>query len=273
MFDNNFNEISFYIVAHADDWQLFMCPNVYNDIVAQQSKVIIIITTAGDAGLGEKFWKAREEGTKSSLEFCLSASGKFLSSGGVKIFNEHSVNYWKINNATVYFLRLPDGGLDGNGFEASNFQSLSKLRSENIHSITATDHSTTYKNWQDFFTTLEKIIDDESNGIEKKWLNYINPDATKNLNDHADHIATGHALQSMNIISQMQQALYTGYTVSSTNKKLNNAELFWKAGMFAAYHKAVFDYAAYSTLQENVNAYINWCLSDAEFIIINSENS
>ena len=60
----HFEKISFYVVAHADDWQLFMHPNVHADFIAPQCKVVFIITTAGDAGKGERYWLAREEGLK-----------------------------------------------------------------------------------------------------------------------------------------------------------------------------------------------------------------
>jgi len=35
--------ISFYIVAHADDWQLFMQPNVYRHLINVNLKVIFIV--------------------------------------------------------------------------------------------------------------------------------------------------------------------------------------------------------------------------------------
>src|SRR4051812_36717493 len=105
--DEQFTEISFYVVAHADDWQLFMHPNVYNDLRAAGSKVVYIITTAGDAGGSETYWAAREEGSKSSVRFCLAPLAALSESTGTKQFNHHIINYWAANNAACYFLRLP----------------------------------------------------------------------------------------------------------------------------------------------------------------------
>ncbi|MEJ7679281.1 MAG: hypothetical protein WKG06_15780 [Segetibacter sp.] len=85
-------------------------------LVLPGSKVVFIITTAGDAGAGETYWLAREEGSKSSLRFCLAPLAALSESSGTKEFNQHTINYWSVNNATCYFLRLPDGNLDGNGF-------------------------------------------------------------------------------------------------------------------------------------------------------------
>lgn len=268
--DEQYTEISFYVVAHADDWQLFMHPNVYNDLIAPTGKVIFIITTAGDAGAEEAYWASREEGTKSSVRFCLAPLTTLLQSTGTREFNGHTINYWSANNATCYFLRLPDGNLDGNGFAAHDHHSLSKLETGQINTITAIDNSTTYHSWSDFHTTLQTIILSESQSISHKWINYLNPDAGANPNDHPDHIATGQAVQVMTIISTLRQALFVGYNVSNASENLNGTDLVWKAGMFAAYEKAVYDNSGYSTLHEGVDTYLTWCLCNAAFITINT---
>ena len=239
--DEQFTEISFYIVAHADDWQLFMHPNVYYDLIAPGSKVIYIITTAGDAGVGERYWAAREEGTKSSIRFCLAPLAAPSESIGTREFNSHTINYWLADNATCYFLRLPDGNLDGNGFSPHDYHSLSRLRAGQINTISAIDNSTTYHNWSDFYKTLDTIILSESHGIPNIWVNYLNPDTCANPNDHPDHIATGQAIQATTINSCARHVLFVGYNVSNASENLNGTDLFWKTGMFAAYEKAVFD--------------------------------
>jgi hypothetical protein len=267
--NEQFTKISFYVVAHADDWQLFMQPNAYNDLVAPGSKVVFIITTAGDAGSGKTYWIAREEGLKSSLRFCMAPLAALTQSSGTKEFNHHPINYWSTNNATSYFLRLPDGNLDGNGFPLYHYQSLSRFRSGQIRAITAIDNSVTYNSWSDFYITLQTIIQLESQGISGVWINYLNPDVGENPNDHTDHITTGQALQEMTIIASLRQALFVGYSVSNAQENLHLKDLFWKAGMFAAYEKAVYDNSGYSTLQESVSTYLRWCLSSANFITTN----
>lgn len=262
-------EISFYVVAHADDWQLFMQPNAYNDIVASGSKVVFIVTTAGDAGAGQTYWAAREEGMKSSIRYCLAPLAGFSELSGTKLFNHHSITCFSANNATCYFLRLPDGNLNGNGFSEYHYQSLCKLKSGQISTITAIDNSATYHSWADFYITLQAIIGYESKGISDIWINYLNPDMAVNPNDHTDHITTGQALQEMPIISNLRQALFVGYSVSNAQQNLPLTDLFWKAGMFAAYEKAVFDSSGYSTLRESVSTYLRWCLSSANFITTN----
>jgi LmbE family N-acetylglucosaminyl deacetylase len=268
--EEQFTKISFYIVAHADDWQLFMQPHAYNDLVAPQSKVVFIVTTAGDAGGNKSYWEAREEGMKSSIRFCL-APFNLTELSGTREINTHAINFSTINNVTNYFLRLPDGGLDSNGFLAQGYQSLSKLKSGQHGIISAVDKLATYCNWSDFCATLQSIIVSESRGITSVSINYLNPQLSANPNDHPDHIATGQAVQSMPILSQLKQSLFVGYSVSKAMEKLQGAELFWKVGMFAAYEKAVFDCSGYSTLKEGIDIYTGWCLSSGCFITVNPE--
>ncbi len=164
--DVRFNKVSFYIVAHADDWQLFMCPYVYKDIVAPDCKVVFIITTAGDAGMGERFWHAREEGLKSSIRFCIAPLSALSEFDAEREFNNYKISCCEINNTNTYFLRLPDGNLDGSGFAASNFQSLSRLKSGQIDVISAINNSASYQSWPQLVALIESIIVFESEDFQ-----------------------------------------------------------------------------------------------------------
>ena len=260
-----FEKFSCYIVAHADDWQLFMQPPAHSDLVEPGCKTVIIIVTAGEAGMGEQFWRAREEGSKSSVRFCLAPHGAIDEAPGSKQIDGHMIGVWSANNTITYFLRLPDGNLDGNGFEASGFQSLTKFTSSAIDQLTAIDHSATYRGWLSFVRTIESIIQIESAGISNRWIHYLNPDKLINPNDHPDHIATGAAIQDMSIINSLHQLLFVGYNQGHDSQQQQQQQLlpdlFWKASLFGAYEKAVYDLSGYSTLKENPGLYISWCCS------------
>lgn len=242
-----------------------MYPHFYHDLIVPGCRVIFIFTTAGDAGKDEKFWTAREEGTKSSVRFCLAPFSTLSESGGEKIFNGHSIHYWSVNNTTSYFFRLPDGSLDGKGHATGNFQSLSKLQFAEIEAITAIDNSASYRNWMEFATTLESVIRFESHNIPDCRIHYLNPDTALNPNDHPDHIATGLALERTDIIKKTQRVLFIGYSTCSGPEHLSPLDVFRKAGTFAAYEKAVYDCCGYSTLKENADLYIRWCCSLPKF--------
>lgn len=260
-----FNKIAFYIVAHADDWQLFMCPGVYNDLVSPGSKVVFIITTAGDAGMGEKFWLAREEGLKSSIRFCVAPFSTKVEVVGEREFNSHKISYCEINDTTTYFLRLPDGNLDGAGFSACSFKTLSQFKSGQINAVSAINNSATYQSWLELVSLLESIVAFERNGFSNTWVHYINPDVLMNPNDHPDHMATGDIIQNMASINCVHQLLFAGYSTIAQGDTLTSPDLFWKAGMFAAYEKGVYDNCGYSTLAENPELYLKLCCRSPTF--------
>ncbi len=255
----HFTKISFYVVAHADDWQLFMCPYVYKDIVATDCKVVFIITTAGDAGMNSRFWHAREEGLKSSIRFCIVPLSALSEFDAERDFNNYKISFCEINNTDTYFLRLPDGNLDGSGFAASNFQSLSRFKSGQIDVISAIDNSAMYQSWPQLVALIESIIVFESAGFSNLWIHYLNPDVVKNPNDHPDHIATGNLIQSISIIASLRQLIFIGYSSIVHGDILTLPDLFWKNGMFAAYEKSVYDYCGYSTLAEDPELYFKLC--------------
>ena len=247
-----------------------MYPNVYNDLRDTHCKVIFLVTTAGDSGRDKIYWHAREEGLKSSVRFCLAPhEDHLLESAGASFFNNHLINHWAVNDNTIaYFLRLPDGNLNGKGFARYNFASLSKFKSQEINSIEATDTSAVYSCWDDLTDTIESIVNFERKDILNACITYLDPDQDANPNDHPDHIATGFAVQNIAAIATMRQFLCKGYGVHQSRRYLSAASLFWKAGMFAAYEKSVFDLCGYSTLQEDADLYIRWCRSRPKFFII-----
>lgn len=267
------SEISFYAVAHEDDWQLFMNLNVYVDLVTPNFKQIFIHTTAGDAGQGPTYWQSREEGSKSSVRFCLATLGSLTESTGTKAFNGHTINYWTANNATCYFMRLPDGNSDGSGFPLYNHQSLLRLKNNTIQTIKAVDESATYNGWSDLYQTIQAIIQSESSGIQSQWINYPDTDTTINPGDHSDHYATGSAVQAMAIISTLKQALFVDYNISNDPADLTGTDLFWKSAMFAAYEEAMYKGSGHSTISENPVLYIGWCLRSAHFRTICNEQA
>src|SRR6185312_13570242 len=46
------DKVSFYFAAHEDDWQLFMNPSAFQDVLGAAGKTVFVYVTAGDAGLG-----------------------------------------------------------------------------------------------------------------------------------------------------------------------------------------------------------------------------
>src|SRR5215471_8104866 len=50
--DSQVSKVAFYFAAHEDDWQLFMIPQAFEDVLDGKTKTVFVHLTAGDAGLG-----------------------------------------------------------------------------------------------------------------------------------------------------------------------------------------------------------------------------
>ena len=68
------DKVSFYFAAHQDDWQLFMNPSAFQDVIGGAVKTVFIHVTAGDAGLGtgtgdrnQPLYLARDNGVVDQL--------------------------------------------------------------------------------------------------------------------------------------------------------------------------------------------------------------
>jgi hypothetical protein len=74
------DKVSFYFAAHEDDWQLFMNPSAFEDVINGSAKTVFVHMTAGDAGLGmgrggrkHPFYLARENGAETAIRFMADA--------------------------------------------------------------------------------------------------------------------------------------------------------------------------------------------------------
>ena len=78
--DSQIAKVSFYFAAHEDDWQLFMNPQAFDDVLDPKTKSVFIHLTAGDAGLGVgtagrrfAYYLARENGAETAVRFMADA--------------------------------------------------------------------------------------------------------------------------------------------------------------------------------------------------------
>ncbi len=203
---SQYDRVSFYVVAHPDQWQLFMGLNASDDLStpddAIKSKVVFIYTTAGDQSCNGSpcntpHYLARQEAAHTAIEFCSDRTrdhGQWHTSHDV--VNGHTILKYNYNNAVSYCLRLPDG-CNGNSLFKESLQSLHSGNS----SISAIDSSATYHDWNDLITTVQQIMTNERSNIGDMYVNTADTDAVLNKGDDPDHIYTGllclNALDSM----------------------------------------------------------------------------
>ena len=77
------DKVAFYFAAHEDDWQLFMNPSAFQDVIKGARKTVFVHVTAGDAGLGMgtggrkfPFYLARENGAETAIRFMADADAQ-----------------------------------------------------------------------------------------------------------------------------------------------------------------------------------------------------
>lgn len=250
---------NFYVVAHEDDWQLFMGINAALDVPGADSKTVFVHTTAGDAGLGTgtggtpvPYYLARENEAFSAIRFLanLGVVGAGPSGAASTITingkNLHRVAY---KNTVAYFLRLPDGNVNGGmGYPSTGNQSLLLLDLGSIPQISAIDGSAVYFGWADLVATLRGIIFYEAQGSPDVWVNIPETNLLINPNDHPDHIYTGIAMQdAIAPLPCVNAALFTGYVSATMPIDLTASDMMLQTGLWAVTTAALTDSYQLST--------------------------
>ncbi|RTQ47596.1 hypothetical protein EJV47_19470 [Hymenobacter gummosus] len=229
---------SVFVTAHQDDWQLFMGSRAY-DNVQRHGKVVFIILTAGHAEfMNDTWWQARETGCANSARTACNAQRSTavprptFSTVDVR---GHHITATFYRNTAMYFLRLPDGGVRGEGFPKCRFQSLRKLKEGKISSLTSVDSLNTYTSWADVTNTVRDIIRREVRTGGTLWVNSSDPDARRNPADHPDHQITGTITDEATRGMNCRRVLYVGYSTSRRPANLNATQTANQTALFAAY--------------------------------------
>ncbi|KAJ3036008.1 hypothetical protein HDV00_003143 [Rhizophlyctis rosea] len=151
-----------------------MNPDVYNDIHASGTKVVLIVLTAGDSGKTNGWWQAREKASVASTQFAVDSSVTAAASLAPTTVSA--------DNFTVCY-------------SSNNYQSLAKFRSAQIKNITTVDKSTTYTSYNDLLDTLGAILKTEMKGVKNGTLHVQDENRNVNTGDHGDHIAASLIVQ------------------------------------------------------------------------------
>lgn len=246
--DDDFSDIStmVYLSAHPDDFALFAYP--YRDVVAPRTRAAFIFLTAGDAGLGAgpvgaPLYLAREAAAIRGIRFMADAGKPWPedSTTAKVTVNGHPIYAVYYRSTAAYFLRLPDGNGDGEGFPGTGYASLSKLYSGSIATLRAIDGSTTYRGWSDLVATISAIVRGEGSEKPNVWLNANDPDTTFNPGDHADHLAAGSAAEAIQSgLPCVNAAYHVGYATAGL-MNLPQDDVLNKAATFANYASGMAD--------------------------------
>jgi hypothetical protein len=244
------DKVSFYFAAHEDDWQLFMNPSAFQDVIEGAAKTVFVHVTAGDAGLGmgeggrkHPFYRARENGAEQAIRFMANADNvPGNESVSHMTFNGHSIYRVSYRNTVGYFLRVPDGHWSGTGYYDTGFQSLKHLN-EGDRMLAAIDGSAVYHGWGDLTKTLRAIIDYERGHAAQVQLNVPELDARINPQDHSDHLMTAKAaLDAVSDLSCVRRVSYVDYASSKLPENLNAQQRDMESSVFAVTLAGVLTY-------------------------------
>jgi len=225
-----------FVVAHQDDWQLFM-----GDVVAKQIRTgdsaTFIYLTAGDDGRDSTYWLTRERAALRSTRLAIgtdAADSAAVRCSTIEVL-EHLIRKCVIARTESYFLRLPDGKRSGTGFARHDFQSLRKLRGKRIASITAIDGSTRYRGWEDLMATVSKLIGSSSTTRDNA-IHASDPSIAANPHDHFDHRMAGLLVEDLRRRERWTNTqYYTGYALASRAANRSPDQAREKAAVFLAY--------------------------------------
>jgi len=236
------DKVSFYFAAHEDDWQLFMNPSAFQDVMGSAAKTVFVYLTAGDdgAGLGSRgrkhpFYLARENGAEQAVRFMADTSGQPVEKVvSHTAFNGHPIYRVAYRNTVSYFLRVPDGHWSGEGYYETGFQSLLRLNSGANNTLRAIDGSATYSSWNDLTKTLRALIDFERGQAAQVQLNVAETDVHINPQDHSDHIMTAKAaLDAVRDLACVQRVYYVDYASSKLPENLSAQQRDMESSVFA----------------------------------------
>jgi LmbE family N-acetylglucosaminyl deacetylase len=226
-----------FVVAHQDDWQLFM-----GDVVAKKIKaggsVTFIYLTAGDDGRDSLYWQTRERAALQSTRLAIGVDA--ADSDAVKCSTtevlEHAIRKCAIANTKSYFLRLPDGKRNGAGFVRHGYQSLRKLRGKKIATMAAINGSATYRYWGDLIATVGALVG-PSPGTADIVVHAFDPSITANPHDHFDHRMAGLLVNDLRKRQKWDTQYYVGYALATRADNRSTDQAREKTAIFLAYDR------------------------------------
>ncbi|MGQ0683793.1 hypothetical protein [Bradyrhizobium sp.] len=236
------DKVSFYFAAHQDDWQLFMNPSAFRDVIGAAAKTVFIHVTAGDAGLGtgtgkrkHPLYLARDNGAEQAVRFMADAEAEPGSgTASTTPFNGHPIYRVSYRNTVSYFLRVPDGSPLGTGYVHTGFQSLKRLADGDNGTLAAVDGSTAYHGWNDLVGTLREIIRRERGQARLVQLNVAELDPHINPGDHSDHLMTAKAaIAAARDLPCIRIVSYVDYASSKLPENLDPHERDMQSSVFA----------------------------------------
>ena len=226
-------------VAHQDDDILFMNPDMIRG-ASWGDCLRTIYFTAGDAGVDEAYWLAREEGARAAYAQLVGDEKPIWKSRDVIVSEGHQVKISQLESqqgrVSLIFMHLPDGNINGSGFANDNMQSLQKLMNGAIPSISSIDGASVY--------TKAAILANLGLLLDHYKPILVRTQAVDNHShhhsDHSDHLMVGRL--TADAFNQYQTSHpdatiqhFIGYSIRDLAPNVGDDELMQKKAMFFTY--------------------------------------
>jgi hypothetical protein len=259
--------LSVFVVAHPDDWQLFMNPDAFHAMNEPRGKAVFVHVSAGDAGKvmgGEPtpYYLAREEGALRAIRFMANAANATAALGADTRPEAveragHPLARHTYANAVAYFMRIHDGNIvTGDQFEEHPL-SLQRLRSGASAETKAIDDSTRYVGWNDFVATLEAVVRSELEPGMALNLHIAELDEGLNPGDHPDHRAVAFAMEEVAVrLPCARVSRHQEYATRDHRLNVTGTDYMIDAGTWAATASGLSDLHAGSTWEPGHNAWV-----------------
>jgi LmbE family N-acetylglucosaminyl deacetylase len=256
-----------FVVAHPDDWQLFMNPAAFHAMNDPHEKAVFVHVSAGDAGKGvggepTPYYLAREEGALRAIRFMANATNATAALGTdtrpeAADRAGHKVARHTYANAVAYFMRVHDGNIvNGNDFQEHPL-SLQRLRSGASAETKAIDGSARYAGWSDFVATLEAIIASELAPGTALNLHIAELNERRNPGDHPDHRAVAFAMEEVAARLPCARVIrHQEYATRDRTPNVTGENYLIDAGTWAATASGLSDSHAGSTWEPGHNVWV-----------------
>jgi LmbE family N-acetylglucosaminyl deacetylase len=259
--------LSVFVVAHPDDWQLFMNPAAFQAMNEPHEKAVFVHVSAGDAGkvLGGEptpYYLAREEGALRAIRFLVNAANATAALGADSKPEAvdragHKVARHGYANAVAYFLRIHDGNIvTGNEYQEHPL-SLQRLRAGMAPGTKAIDDSAHYAGWADLVATLESVVTSELAPGTELNLHIAELDEELNPGDHPDHRAVAFAMEEVaNRLPCARVIRHQEYATRDHRVNVTGVDYMIDVGTWAATASGLSDLHAGSTWEPGHNVWL-----------------
>lgn len=221
--------------AHYDDDLIFGSPTIPQALEAGQC-VRNFYLTGSDAGKGLDYAFGREDGLRDSYNVLLGAPLEWEQrtvtlANGLVLAMSRPIGDPRV---TLFFLRLPDGGLGAEGFAATGWESLPRLLAGAIGEMHMIDTGTAVS-LDGISSTLVELYDAY---LPETVLAHLPGSAEGTSGDHPDHQVTGDIVMGATDAGRLDpvRVIYAqGYPSEWREQNLEGDLLQRKLDAFAAY--------------------------------------